>query len=52
MFYAPLVFLFMLAFFGLLVLLFLLIMVGAVSVAFDKIGLDPVVVFALSLPRW
>jgi uncharacterized membrane protein len=37
----------MLAFFGLLVLLFLLIMVGAVSYAFDKIGLDPMTVFAL-----
>lgn len=49
MFYAPLIFLFMLAFFGLLVLLFLLIMVGGVSVAFDKIGLDPIVVFALFL---
>ena len=47
MFYAPLISLFMLAFFGLLVLLFLLIMVGAVSYAFDKIGLDPIAVFAL-----
>jgi hypothetical protein len=42
----------MLAFFGLLVSLFLLIMVGAVSVAVDNIGLDPIVVFTLSLPRW
>jgi hypothetical protein len=49
MFYVPLIFLFMLGFFGLLVLLFLLIMVGAVSFAFDKIGLDPTVVFALFL---
>ena len=49
MFYAPLIFLFMLAFFGLLVLLFLLIMVGAVRFAFDKIGLDPIAVFALFL---
>jgi uncharacterized membrane protein len=48
-FYAPLILVFMLAFFGLLVLLFLLIMVGAVSYAFDKIGLDPTVVFALFL---
>jgi uncharacterized membrane protein len=48
-FYAPLIFLFMLGFFGLLVLLFLLTMVGAVSFAFDKIGLDPTVVFALFL---
>jgi uncharacterized membrane protein len=46
-FYFPLIFLFMLALFGLLVLLFLLIMVGAIGYAFDKIGLDPVVVFAL-----
>jgi len=48
-FYSPLIFLFMLAFFGLLVLLFLLIMVGAIGYAFDKIGLDSVVVFALFL---
>jgi uncharacterized membrane protein len=46
-FYAPLILVFMLAFFGLLVLLFLLITVGAVSYAFDKIGLDPMTVFAL-----
>ncbi len=49
MFYAPLIFFFMLAFFGLLVLLFLLITVGAVSYAFDKIGISPFVVFALFL---
>jgi uncharacterized membrane protein len=49
MFYAPLIFLFMLAFFGLLVLLFLLITVGAISFAFDKMGLDPGVVFVLFL---
>ncbi len=49
MFYAPLILLFMLGFFGLLVLLFLLIMVGAVSYAFDKIGLHPAVVFVLFL---
>jgi hypothetical protein len=42
----------MLAFFSLLDSLFLLIMLGAVSVAVDNIGLDPIVVFALSLPRW
>jgi hypothetical protein len=36
MFYAPLILVFMLAFFGLLVLLFLLIMVGAVS-AFEPV---------------
>jgi len=47
LFYAPLILVFMLAFFGLLVLLFLLITVGAVSYAFDKIGLDPMTVFAL-----
>lgn len=47
MIYAPLIFLFMLALFGLLVLLFLLIMVGAISYAFDKIGVEPFVVFVL-----
>jgi uncharacterized membrane protein len=46
-FYAPLIFLFMLAFFGLLVLLFLLIMAGAVSYAFERIGISPLAVFAL-----
>jgi uncharacterized membrane protein len=45
--YAPLIFLFMLGFFGLLVLLFLLIMAGAIGYAFDQIGLDPFVVFVL-----
>jgi uncharacterized membrane protein len=49
MFYAPLIVLFMLALFGLLILVFLLIMVGAISYAFDKIGLDPFVVFAVLL---
>jgi uncharacterized membrane protein len=37
----------MLAFFGLLVVLFLLIMLGAISYAFDKIGIHPSVVFLL-----
>jgi uncharacterized membrane protein len=49
MLYAPLIILFMLALFGLLILLFLLVMVGAISYAFDKIGLDPSVVFAVLL---
>jgi uncharacterized membrane protein len=48
-FFSPLIFLFMLAFFGLLILLFLLITVGAIGFAFDKIGLDPFAVFALLL---
>jgi hypothetical protein len=41
MFYLPTIVLFMLAFFVLLVLLFALIMVGTISYAFDKVGLDP-----------
>jgi uncharacterized membrane protein len=47
MFYFPLVFLFMLAFFVVLILLFFLITVGAISYAFDKIGIDPTVIFLL-----
>src|SRR5512132_3902620 len=49
MFYLPTVLLFMLAFFVLLVLLFTLIMVGTISYAFDKVGLDPGPVFGLLL---
>jgi uncharacterized membrane protein len=44
---APLIFLFMLGLFGLLVLLFLLIMAGAIGYAFEQMGLDPFVVFGL-----
>lgn len=47
MFYFPLVFLFMLGFFVVLVLLFVLVMVGAISYAFDKIGIDPAMIFLL-----
>ena len=49
MFYLPTILLFMLAFFVLLVLLFTLIMVGTISYAFDKVGLDPGAVFGLLL---
>lgn len=49
MFFFPLVFLFMLAFFAVLVLLFILIFVGAIGYAFDKIGIDPAVVFVVLL---
>jgi uncharacterized membrane protein len=49
MFYSPLIFLFMLGFFVLLVLLFTLIMIGAMSFAFDKIGVPPEIVFLLLL---
>src|SRR5919109_1326440 len=49
MFYLPTIVLFMLAFFVLLVLLFALIMVGTISYAFDKVGLDPGAVFGLLL---
>jgi uncharacterized membrane protein len=49
MFYFPLVFLFMLALFVVLILLFILITVGAISNAFDKVGLPPAVVFLLLL---
>jgi uncharacterized membrane protein len=49
MFYLPTIVLFMLAFFVLLVLLFTLIMVGTISYAFDKVGLDPGAVFGLLL---
>jgi uncharacterized membrane protein len=48
-FYLPTIVLFMLAFFVLLVLLFALIMVGTISYAFDKVGLDPGAVFGLLL---
>jgi hypothetical protein len=41
MFYFPLIFLFILGFFVLLVVLFTLIMIGALSFAFDKIGIPP-----------
>ena len=49
MFYLPTIVLFMLAFFVLLVLLFTLIMVGAISYAFEKVGLAPGAVFGLLL---
>jgi uncharacterized membrane protein len=52
MFYFPLVFLFMLAFFILLILLVALVMAGAISYAFDKIGLDPAVAFLLLFGCW
>jgi uncharacterized membrane protein len=40
MFYLPTIVLVMLVFFALLVLLFALIMVGTISYAFEKVGLD------------
>ena len=49
MYYFPLIFLFMLGFAVILVLLFLLIMVGAISYAFDKVGIHPEIVFFLLL---
>jgi uncharacterized membrane protein len=49
MFYSPLIFLFMLAFFVLLVFLFTLVMIGAIGFAFDKVGIHPELVFILLL---
>ena len=49
MFYSPLLFLFMLAFFALLVVLFMFIQIGAISYAFEKVGVSPMLIFALLL---
>jgi uncharacterized membrane protein len=49
MFYLPTIVLIMLVFFVLLVLLFALIMVGTISYAFEKVGLDAGAVFGLLL---
>lgn len=49
MFYAPLLVLFMLGLLGLLVVLFIFIQIGAISYAFDKIGISPSLVFMLLL---
>jgi len=49
MFYAPLLFLFMLGFLALLVLLFMFIQIGAISYALDKIGVSPSLIFTLLL---
>jgi uncharacterized membrane protein len=47
--YFPLIFIFMLGFVVILVLLFTLIMLGAISYAFDKVGIHPEIVFLLLL---
>jgi uncharacterized membrane protein len=49
MFYGPLLFLFMLGLLALLVVLFLFIQIGAISYAFDKIGINHSLVFLLLL---
>jgi uncharacterized membrane protein len=49
MYYFPLIIVFMLGFVLILVLLFTLIMVGAISYAFDKVGIHPEIVFLLLL---
>jgi uncharacterized membrane protein len=49
MYYFPLIIVFMLGFVVILVLLFILITVGAISYAFDKVGIHPESIFLLLL---
>lgn len=47
MFYGPLLFLFMVGFFLLLVFLFVFVQIGLIGFAFDKIGISPALIFSL-----
>ncbi len=49
MFYAPLLFIFMLGFFVLLMFLFIFVQIGAIGYAFERIGVSPTLIFALLL---
>ena len=52
MFFSPLIFVVMLLFFIGLVVLFVVVQIGAISYAFDKIGVPPAYMFSLLVLSW